>query len=171
MGNFPIYNKEYKLKQEELLRYLDAFPEHNLESISIQDHVLFSEHLYDDGLRIKVQWLIPENEKNDLHINSPQKLLFLWKQESLTPAFCRILNHSRKVKKKRTPPKVLRETFVCEVLNQDPKRLTEVEYRELEFPTKEKTSLSDSYFEELQTHIANNILFEQYCNEKTAQSR
>lgn len=172
MENFPIYNKGYKLKHEELLRYLEIFPEHSMTALSVEGRVLFSEHHYEDGLRIKVQWIVTNKEvETDLQPNGIHNLIVLWKDERLTPTFCRVLTYSKKKKKKQAQSVILRDTFVQEVLEQNPRRLTNVEYRELEFPTKEKTSLPDAYFEELQTYIANNVLFEQYYNEKEAQSR
>lgn len=171
MRNFPIHTKQYKLSQEEVLLYIASFSNHTVKILSIEERVLFSEHRYSDGLRFKVQWIIgfsiPENH-SDITI---EKLLHYYEQEWVTPVFCRILSHSKRKKKPRTPEVSIRDKFVQEVLKQDVRRLTDIEYKEIEFWTNEKTSLPDEYFEELQTFIENNMLFEQYCNKKEAQSR
>lgn len=172
MNNFPIYCGEYKLNKEDMIRYVFQFDNHSLKFKTIEDKILFSEHMYRDNLHIKIQWLIStEIEKKEY---TTQDLFFLMSIGSIYPVFGRIVSHSRKRIRLKGKAYVentsLRNQFVEHVLLKDIKQLTNVEYKKLEFTTKEKTSLPDSYFMEFQQYISNNVLFERYYESKETQT-
>lgn len=162
--NYPIVRGEYNLDKEKLIRYIQAFRKHNISYSLVERKILFSEHTYGDGLKIKVQWLIQKPEDFQAQELSGVNQLIKWSEEGVIEcSFARILSHS---KNREEVENTIRNLFVEEVLKKSIKKLTSSEYKKLEYKTKEKTSIPDEEFDKLQEMISNYILFEEYCKKR-----
>ena len=158
--NFPLYRGEYTLERQALVHYVKTYQNHEVSFGMIGRHVVFSEHLFPDDLKIKIQWLISDHQRFQFgDLKNIHSLINLYNDGILGYTLARVVSYS---KVERVPKNELLESFVDFVIKPSIRKLKDEEYEKLEYAPKEKTNLSDDDFSELLLHSQNFSKFEEF---------
>jgi len=163
--NFPIFNGFYNLTNEEVLRYLATFPEHDIMFTKVLGKCS-SLHEFKDGLTIKAEWNVlktfpPFSSHKEKHFSSVEDLVrngYISVEKAYILFFSDVYTS------------VTERAYhnFQEIIQYKLRNLPSDTYKKLEYPDVELQQLSDEFFDNKVRENQNVINFYRYLKEKDA---
>ena len=163
MLNYPLQVSHASLPISILIRYLAVFPRHTLSAKGIDDITFTTEHVYRDGLHIKVVWIIDKPEIRSTSGVNVLNLLYDYEQQALLVKELTILSYSQFVLGQVIPVRV-QQKFKFLLESNVP--ISHIEYCKMEYEVFQPSQLPDIFFSDLIQFSDNYIKFEEYLNKR-----
>lgn len=166
LKHYPIVKNAWLLEEEDILLYLNLFPDHKLKLTKTGDSFLHSHHIYSDQLHIKANWRIyfknlPYNLPNEITM---EQLNYLQDCYYIHLKSIKIIKYSPKELQVST--NVFNKFMYIVHTNINNQTLTPESYHKLEHEVEEHSKLSDVVFQEFIDKSKNIYLFENYLQQK-----
>lgn len=156
MDHFPLFSNARTFSVNEVWLYLTLFPDHKITSRKVSPHTLTTTHTYQDGLVFRLTWNIPKTPHVLSAFPHMNELANFVEKEWLTLNHSNLIQHSKAVVGMAS--KEARQRFEAHFPSQ-PTRMSDEEYRILEFPPSIQNRIDDAYLHAL---VSNYTKFQAY---------
>lgn len=169
--NYPIIKDAWDFEDNDHFKYIQAFNKHHISFVLISEQLLMTDHIYNDGLHVRIQWLIDKpNQLPSLEdIKDIEDLSKLQKNKVIHYSFVKVKRYS---KESHNPTDEVHKKFITFLGNrQKNKKLDKQKYQRLEYSVSSPIKLSDHFFDKMIETNKKKLAFKEYLKSREEETK